>query len=58
MQEIEKPTISEVSKWDLYKTSATGFYEGNQVGNKDGSHVLDERGLRNEVLRKIAAVGR
>jgi hypothetical protein len=58
MQEIEKPTISEGSKWDLYETNATGFREGNQVGNEDGSHVLYERGLRNEVLHDLAAGGR
>ncbi len=55
MQEIEKPTRSEVSKLDLYKTNATGFHKGNQVGNEDGHHVLDECERTNEVLCDLAA---
>ncbi len=39
----------------LPKTRAQGFHKGNQVGNEDGRHVLEERGPRNKVLYALAA---
>ncbi len=42
----------------LHETNAQGFHKGNQVGNKDGHHVLDECRQRDEVLRDQAAAQR
>ena len=58
LQSDEKPTISEVSKWEYTKQIQQGFHEGDQVGNKDGRHVLDKRERTNEVLRGRAAARR
>ena len=55
LQNDEKPTISGVSMWDYTKK---GYHKGNQVGNKYGRHVRDERGLRNKVLCNLAAAQR
>ncbi len=42
----------------LHKTNAHGFHKGNQVGNKEGHHVLDKREQTNEVLCDRAAARR
>ena len=58
LQNDKKPTISGGSTWDYTKRTQQGFHEGNQVGNKDGRHVFDEGGPKNEVLRDLAAARR
>ncbi len=47
MKDVKKSTISGVSKWDLYKTNAQGFHEGNRVGNEDG-HTMSSTNVNEQ----------
>ncbi len=42
----------------LHETNAEGFHEGNQVGNEDGHHVLDNCGQSDEELHNQRAARR